>query len=115
MKVKDLFTVYVSGDVYENIAECIGIYYETGKQLTEAGKKHFKQALNVPVEKIRKDVIIIDTEGYAKAKGINLDPFSFEGGDVPAFVQNLIDLFWAHAGYCSVSEYEAWFETDDDE
>ena len=114
MKVRDLFDIHVSGDVYENVAECIGVYYETDAKLTKAGRERFKRALDVPVEKIGNGYIIIDTEGHAKAKGINLDGYTFDGDDVPAFVQDLIDLFWSLAGYCGESEYAEWFEIDDE-
>jgi len=112
IKVRDLFDIHVSGDIYENIADQIGIYYETGTQLTDAGKQHFKQALDVPIDYICKDLIIIDTETFAKKREINLDGYSFEDHDVPPFVQNLIDLFWAVAGYCSISESKTWFGED---
>lgn len=110
MKVKDLFNTNIDlcVDVYENIADLIGIAFcgETG--LTEEGKKHFSKALQFPIKRIDKDMLVIDTEKYYNDKKINLDKYDFED-KIPAGVQNLIDLFWGVAGYCSCEDYEKWF------
>jgi hypothetical protein len=110
MKVKDLFDVSleIDVDVYENIADLIGIAYCSGNKLTEAGKRKFKTALQFPIQRIDRNMLVIDTERYFKEKNINIDDYDFEW-NIPPQVQNLIDLFWSVAGYCSIEDYEKWF------
>lgn len=111
MKVKDLFDVEITFnvDVYENIADLIGIAFCGEVQLTPEGKKHFSKALQFPIKRIDKDMLVIDTEKYYNDKKIDLSKYDFED-KIPSGVQNLIDLFWAVAGYCSTSEYDMWFK-----
>lgn len=110
MLVKDLFKKELSlnVDVYENIADLIGIAFCGNTELTDEGKKHFSKALHFPIERIDKSMLVIDTEKYYNDKKINLDKYDFDD-KIPAGVQNLIDLFWSVAGYCSVEEYVKWF------
>lgn len=110
MKVKDLFDVEINFnvDVYENIADLIGIAFCGETSLTEEGKKHFSKALQFPIKRIDKDMLVIDTERYYNEKKIDLSKYDFDD-KIPSGVQNLIDLFWAVAGYCSVDDYSKWF------
>jgi hypothetical protein len=110
MKVKDLFNtdLDICVDVYENIADLISIAFCGSVQLTDEGKKHFAKALQFPIARIDKNMLVIDTEKYYNDKKINLDKYDFEE-KIPKGVQNLIDLFWSVAGYCSTSDYENWF------
>ena len=114
MKVKDLFTTELEcADVYENIADEIGIAFDCAGNdpLTDEGKKYFKVALNMEVKAIRNGMIVIDTEKHCKDKGINLDNYDFESRDsIPKDILKLIDLFWAYAGYCSTEEWNKWFK-----
>ena len=111
MKVKDLFETKISlcVDVYENIADLIGVAFCGGVSLTPEGKKHFSKALQFPIARISGDMLVIDTEKYYNDKKIDLSKYDFED-KIPSGVQNLIDLFWAVAGYCSTSEYDMWFK-----
>ena len=113
MKVKDLFNrnFRISVDVYENIADLIGIAFEGETELTEAGKRKFAKALQFEVYALYKDMLVIDTEKYFKDRKINIDDYDFEE-EIPPQVQNLIDLFWAVAGYCSTEDYIKWFKND---
>ena len=113
MLVKDLFKRELSFnvDVYENIADLIGIAFCGETALTDEGKEHFSKALRFPIKRIDKSMLVIDTEKYYNDKKINLDKYDFEE-TFPSGVQNLIDLFWAVAGYCSCEDYEKWFISD---
>ena len=110
MKVKDLFGSKISlcVDVYENIADLIGIAFCGEVSLTEEGKKHFSKALQFPIARLSGDMLVIDTEKYYNDKKIDLEKYDFEE-KIPSGVQNLIDLFWGVAGYCSTSDYDLWF------
>ena len=110
MKVKDLFETKISlcVDVYENIADLIGVAFCGHVQLTDEGKKHFSKALQFPIASISKNMLVIDTEKYYNDKKIDLEKYDFEDR-IPSGVQNLIDLFWAVAGYCSTEDYTKWF------
>jgi hypothetical protein len=113
MKVKDLFTIVGCWDVYEDIADEVGIAFDSdGKNpLTEQGKRKFKTALNMEVKAIYNGMVIVDTTKYFKDKHINIDDYDFETRDTtPKEILNLIDLFWSLAGYCSVDEYNKYFK-----
>lgn len=109
MKVKDLFVLEGCWDVYENIADLIGVAFccDGDDPLTEEGKEHFKKALNTPIKRIDKNMIVIDTEKVITKEQMN--KYSFEDGDCPKLVENLIELFWSLAGYCSKESYEKYF------
>lgn len=110
MKVKDLLKTNVTCiDVYENVAELIGIAFEWDNtiKLTTAGKKHFQKALNYEVEKINGDYLILDTVKTVSKEEI--DKCDFEE-TIPNATQNAIEFFWALAGYCSNDDFNTWFE-----
>ena len=113
MKVKDLLTVKGSWDVYENIADEIGIAFDSEgvNPLTDEGMKKFRTALNFEILRIDKDMIVINTEKYFKDKKINIEKYDFESRKgIPKQVLNLIDFFWYYAGYCSQSDYDKYFK-----
>ena len=112
LKVKDIFRLPLFVDVYENIADEIGIAFvnEGGDPLTDEGKKHFAVALEFPIARLDKDILVIDSEKYFNDKQIYIDGYSFEGDDLPPQLQNVKDLFWYYAGYCSTEDYKKYFK-----
>jgi hypothetical protein len=109
MKVKDLYCINGGFDVYENIADGIGVGFENdGKEwLTEEGKKHFKSVLDFEVE-IRPNVIIILTDKKVPQKTI--DRYDFENYEgYPPIIKKLNDLFWSYSGECTSEQWAKWF------
>lgn len=98
MKLKDLFDfinaneeeidVYVDG--IDGIAVCAPV------SLTEEGKKHFADALELEVENY---TVVGDDKDYD-----DLD--NGEGGRLMLAWVLLVSL----AGYCSVDDYDKWFD-----
>ncbi len=118
MKVKDLFTISGSWDIYENIADLIGVAFDSeGKDvLTEEGKKFFEVALEFPIASISEGIVVIDSDKFFKESKIDIDSFDFEDRDtIPKELLNVIDLFWFYAGYCSVEDYEKYFKENEEE
>lgn len=92
MKVRDLLEVEdVSMDVYDDYDERCNIAYESGYKLTDAGREHFAAALDLPIKMIRNGTIIVGCERAVEAAWCS-------------------KLFCAMAGYCSVSDFDKWFE-----
>jgi len=109
MKVKDLRVISGGFDVYENIADGIGVAFENdGKEwLTEEGKKHFKSVLDFEIE-IHPNTIIILTDKKISQKTI--DKYDFENYEgYPPSIKKLSDLFWGYAGQCTTEEWKKWF------
>ena len=100
-KVKDLIVSAVCVDVYEVIADCIGVAFDGDGEnpLTEKGMKRFSKVLNMDVY-VGRDIAVIDTETYFNQKGINVSGFDFETPETtPKLVNDLVDLFMSIAGY----------------
>lgn len=96
MKVKDLLELELSVDVYDNVCEELGIAFESPVTLTESGKKHFADALELDVYAFRDSEIVIDVDDE----------------DDSVFEKKLScakEFFESAAGFCSVSEYNEWF------
>lgn len=110
MRVKDLLKNKVhTVDVYENVADLVGVAFEWDNtlKLTNEGEKHFKKALDYKVASIGKDILILDTVASVSKKEIEACDFE---DTFPEATQNVIDFFWSIAGYCSVEDYDKWFE-----
>ena len=110
MRVKDLLKNEVHCvDVYENVADLVGVAFEWDNtlKLTKEAEKHFKKALEYKVASIDKYILVLDT--VASVSKEEIEACDFED-TIPAATQNAIDFFWSIAGYCSVEDYNKWFE-----
>lgn len=92
MTVKDLLDVEdVSMDVCDDYDERCYIAYESGYTLTDAGREQFANAFDVPITMIRDGIITLHCATSKKAQACK-------------------DLFESLAGFCSVSDFDKWFE-----
>lgn len=110
MKIKDLHSLDGSWDVYGNIADEVGIAFvnEGHEWLTEDGRKHFKDVLELNV-RVTNKLIMVDTESALSKDDI--DNFEFNSYEsYPDLVKLLSDLFWSYAGYCSPENWDKWFK-----
>lgn len=109
MKIKDLKALNGCWDVYGNIADEIAVAFENdGKEwLSDEGKEHFKDVLEIGVE-IYKDIIFIKTDEVIPSA--EADKYEWDGYEsYHPTAQKLSDLFWGYAGYCSEEDYAKWF------
>lgn len=90
MKVRDLLTIDIDADVYDDYDERLGIAFCSGYTLTPIGEKVFEKALNLPISSIRYGVCIIHCETGKEASIAR-------------------DFFESIAGYCSTSDFDKWF------
>lgn len=90
MKVRDLLTIDIDIDVYDDYDERLGIAFCSGYTLTSIGEKVFEKALDLPISSIRNDVCIIHCETGKEASMAR-------------------DFFESIAGYCSSSDFDKWF------
>ena len=111
LTIKDLFNMYGSWDVYDDIAECIGVaFVADGKNpLTEAGKERFDKILDIPVV-INDCYVIVQLERYLQSKNIDIESYSFEGEDKPEILIDLEVFFWGSAGYIGHNDFIKWFK-----
>ena len=98
MKVIDFIENFTGTiDVYDNYVEELSVAY-CGEKLTEAGKKHFAEALELPIDHFDTEICVIkvDEDGQSQSESerkLNL----------------AIDLFSAIAGDCKASDWDLWF------
>ena len=93
IKVKDLLPEECDIDVVDDYDESLWIAFCGPATLTEEGQRHFANALEVPVEV----KLGCDEPATIKVDGLK-----------KAVRQEVSDLFYALAGYCSVKDYEKW-------
>lgn len=98
MKVKDLLEQDVDIDVYDNVCDELAVCFVGPMELTDAGKKHFAEALEFDVS-LSNDHVTIDVDDE--------DEDEFERKLAMAK-----ELFEGMAGYCSVDEWKQWFKED---
>ena len=91
LTVKELLNEYIDIDVYDDYDERIGIAFCGPAQLTSEGEKYFADVFDTEVD-IFRDIAILHIEDNVKR------------------LKMLKELFYALAGYCSISQYEEWFK-----
>ena len=94
--IRDLLLMDVDIDVYDNVCESLAIAFCGPMNLTEEGKEHFKDVLDLPVIIYTDDNVAIvdvdDSEGVWQKK-----------------LKGAKELFYALAGFCSITDYDTWF------
>lgn len=104
MKVKDLLTMAVSIDVYDDVCEELAVAFEGPQPLTAAGHKRFADVLEYEVSlqnSGRGDVTCI----------VNVDD-----PDEKTCMRRLRkakEFFDAAAGYCAADDWDRWFRSED--
>lgn len=106
MKVRDLLEQEADIDVYDNVCDDIGIAFCGPMKLTPEGEQRFAEVLDYKVELVNYSssivaIVVIDED----------DP---EDKLWEERLEKAKEFFEAAAGYCSVDEYDAWFEELDD-
>ena len=91
MRVRDLIDLLdISVDVCDDYDERCYIGYEGGYDLTEAGKRRFADALDVPIYGINGFAVTIHCPTATEAQACK-------------------ELFYSIAGYCSEKNFDRWF------
>ena len=101
MKVKDLLEQSISVDVYDDVCEELAIAFDGPMELTDEGKKKFREVLNY-------DVSLVHTGGFLNAI-VHIDD-----EDEKVWQRRLRkakELFDGMAGYCAYDDYDKWFTT----
>lgn len=98
MKVKDLLTMDIDVDVYDNVCEELAIAFCAPVELTDAGKAHFEIALNLDIESLDDGVCIVDVE----------DEFFPDNWEFK--LQKAAEFFYSAAGFCPIKTYQKWFK-----
>ena len=100
MKVRDLLKQEIDIDVYDDVCEELGIAFCGPLELTEEGKKHFREALGLEVT-FRTGtwcgdiaLVHVDDEDEKVWK---------------RRLRKAKELFESAAGYCTVDEFNRWF------
>ena len=90
MTVRDLLAIdEVSTDVCDDYDERCYIAYESGYELTDAGRARFADALDIPITAIT-DFVGLHCESGKEAQACK-------------------ELFESMAGLCTCDEFDAWF------
>lgn len=94
--IRDLLLMDVDIDVYDNVCESLAIAFCGPMNLTEEGKEHFKDVLDLPVIIYTDNNVAIvdvdDSEGVWQKK-----------------LKGAKELFYALAGFCPISDWHKWF------
>lgn len=94
--IRDLLLMDVDIDVYDNVCESLAIAFCGPMNLTEEGKEHFKDVLDLPVIIYTDNNVAIvdvdDVEGVWQKK-----------------LKGAKELFHALAGFCPISDWHKWF------
>ena len=98
MKIRELIDQEIDVDVYDDYDERCGWAVCGPVKLTEIGKRHYSKVLGMDVRLIEGSLggvsytnAIVHTETAKEAEALK-------------------DFVLSAAGYCSDSEYQAWFE-----
>lgn len=98
MKVIDFIEKFTGAiDVTDNYTEELGVAY-CGEKLTEAGKKHFAEALQLPIDHFDTDILVIEVD----SKGLTSNQSEHR-------LEIAKELFESIAGMCSAAEWDKWF------
>ena len=101
MTVRDLLSMEIDIDVYADVTDELGIAFVGPMKLTKAGLKKFGEVLDY---KITLNTCFL---GQLPAAIVHVD----DADDVvlEARLSKAKELFESAAGFCSVSDYKAWF------
>ena len=94
MKVRDLITMDMDIDVYDDYDERLGIAYCYGYRLTKEGEKHFAKALDMEIK--------IHNTAVFQAATVHCDT-----GKEASIAKEFFDSL---AGFCPADEFDKWFE-----
>lgn len=100
MEVREFIKRDIDVDVVDDVCESLCIGFVGPQGLTEAGKRHFEDALDLKIELDEEEstaVVLIDGPGW-KAK-----------------LRAAKELFVSAAGYCPESDYNHWFADEADD
>lgn len=100
MKVREFITQEIDIDVYDDVCEELGIAFCGPMKLTEAGEKKFAEVLDYEVELV--------TSGRWTNAIVHVDD-----NDTKVWKRKLRrakEFFESMAGYCTVDEWDEWFE-----
>lgn len=98
MKIKDFIEKFTGTiDVCDNYCEELGIAY-CGEKLTEEGKNHFAEALELEVAHFDNEVLVVKVD----EKGIVADEAEHR-------LEIARDLFESIAGTCAAEDWDKWF------
>ncbi len=99
MTVSDLIKMEIDIDVYDNVLDDIGIAFCGPLELTEAGKKKFREVLDYKV--------FFRNSVYGQVAIVDVDAIQEEVWRKK--LSNAKNFFWSAAGYCAVSNFKRWF------
>ena len=102
MKVKDLIKMDVDIDIYDNVTQELDIGFVGPIELTEEGKKKFKEVLEY-------EVTLYEDEKWASIKCNDQES---EIKWLTKF-KNAQEFFYCCAGYCSCDNFDKWFKKVD--
>ena len=94
MKVRDLLTMEIDVDVYDNVCEEIGIAFCGLIKMKKKGKERFADVLDYDVdynEHYNVAIVDIDTDDWKSR------------------LKKAKELFYALAGYCADEDWDKWF------
>lgn len=97
MKVREFITKEIDVDVYDNVCEELAIAFCGPVKLTDEGEEYFEEVLDYDVAVVknaRQAVAVIDVN-YV---------------DWRRRLRKAKELFESMAGYCTVSEFDKWFQ-----
>ena len=94
--VKDLLERDIDIDVFDDCTEDLSIGFVGPVKLTDYGKEHFSEALELPVE--------IEDDGTTAIVCVS------NRGDWSERLNLATELFQAAAGYCSEATYARYFK-----
>lgn len=92
MKVKDFITMDICVDVYDDVCEACAIAFCGPLIMTNRGRKYWSNILDSDVELM----------------GDNVTAIVHASDENDA--RDIADFFESAAGFCSVEEYERWFD-----
>ena len=102
MKVKDLLTMDIEIDVYDDVCEELGICFCAPQELTEDGYQHFAEVLEYPIK--------INTTGQFPVAIVCID--GEDGNGWKKRLRKAEEFFYSAAGYCADSDYQKYFKED---
>lgn len=101
MTIRDLISLEIDIDVYDDVCEELGIAFCGPQELTEEGKREFEDIMDYEV------TINRNSYGGLPAAIIHID--DEEDSVWEHRLVRVKKFFDSAAGYCSVSDFEKWF------
>ncbi len=104
MTIRDLISMEIDIDVYDDVCEELGIAFCGPQKLTEEGEREFAEIMDYPVK------INVNSYGGLPAAIVLIDdPDEKVWKDRLRKAKRFFD---GAAGYCSCDNYDRWFEED---